>query len=278
MKLYPSLPDDLAAWAQRQPVFFTASAGTHTRHVNVSPKGMTDTHFAVLGPNQCAYIDRTGSGCETIAHAYENGRLCLMFTSFGNTPRILRFFCRARVVEWDQPSFPALVRTIAKGKRDAFDGARAVILCDIWEVQTSCGFGVPRVKKQLYAADDADDADGSPSESAPSVQEILRQGRGEGKLDELSVFEARPTMDSWAAGKAQSNTLHEYQGRNNAESIDGLPGLRTARRDVGQWLWVGDLGARARRIRAEPEAVVTGFALAVAVYLVLNLLARLSLV
>ena len=95
MKLYPSLSDELAAWAQQQPVFFTASAATHGRHINVSPKGLTDTHFAVLGPNRCAYIDRTGSGCETIAHAYENGRLCLMFTSFGAAPRILRLFCTA---------------------------------------------------------------------------------------------------------------------------------------------------------------------------------------
>ncbi|XP_044724404.1 pyridoxamine 5'-phosphate oxidase family protein ustO [Hirsutella rhossiliensis] len=242
MKLHASLSEDLAAWAQRQPVFFTASAATHGRHINVSPKGMTDTHFAVLGPNQCAYIDRTGSGCETISHAYENGRLCLMFMSFGNTPRILRFFCHARVVEWDQPAFPDLVRTVAKGKREAFEGARAVILCDIWEVQTSCGYGVPRVKKG-HGGDD--------------------------KLDELAVFEARPTMDSWAATKAQSNTLHAYQGLNNSKSIDGLPGLRSARRDTGQTLWVGDARARVRRILAAPEAVATGFALAVGLYLLM---------
>ncbi|KAM4060089.1 pyridoxamine 5'-phosphate oxidase family protein ustO [Hirsutella rhossiliensis] len=264
MKLHASLSEDLAAWAQRQPVFFTASAATHGRHINVSPKGMTDTHFAVLGPNQCAYIDRTGSGCETISHAYENGRLCLMFMSFGNTPRILRFFCHARVVEWDQPAFPDLVRTVAKGKREAFEGARAVILCDIWEVQTSCGYGVPRVKKGLYARDDDE------ATSTSSLEEILAAGHGgDDKLDELAVFEARPTMDSWAATKAQSNTLHAYQGLNNSKSIDGLPGLRSARRDTGQTLWVGDARARVRRILAAPEAVATGFALAVGLYLLM---------
>ncbi|KAG6037670.1 hypothetical protein E4U41_004857 [Claviceps citrina] len=90
MKLYPDLPPDLAAWAQRQPLFLTASAGTHAPHVNVSPKGLPDTHFAVLSPTRCAYVDRTGSGCETIAHAYENGRLCLMFMSFGAARRAAR--------------------------------------------------------------------------------------------------------------------------------------------------------------------------------------------
>ncbi|KAF4510932.1 hypothetical protein G6O67_002778 [Ophiocordyceps sinensis] len=74
-------------------------------------------------------------------------------------------------------------------------------------------------------------------------------------------------MDSWAASKAQSNTLHEYQSINNSSSIDGLPGLRTARRDTGQTLWVGDAKARVSRILAEPEAVATGFVLAVALYL-----------
>lgn len=269
MKLYPSLPDDLAAWAQRQPVFFTASAATHGRHVNVSPKGLTDTHFAVLGPNRCAYIDRTGSGCETIAHAYENGRLCLMFMSFGPAPRIMRLFCRAAVVEWDAPAFPDLVRSVARGKREAFDGARAVIVCDIWEVQTSCGYGVPRVKKALYAGPGPDS---DPDVPAPPAEDVLREGRGRGeKLDELAVFEARPTMDHWAATKAQGNTLHEYQGVNNAESIDGLPGLRTARRESGQRaLWAGDVRARARRICAETEAVAAGFLLAVLLYLFLT--------
>ncbi|PNY28451.1 Pyridoxamine phosphate oxidase family protein [Tolypocladium capitatum] len=256
MKLYPSLPDDLAAWAQRQPVFFTASAATHGRHINVSPKGLTDTHLAVLDPNRCAYIDRTGSGCETVAHAYENGRLCLMFVSFGSAPRILRLFCRAAVVEWDAPAFPDLVRSVARGRREAFDGARAVVVCHIWEVQTSCGYGVPRVKRALYAGrpDSGADAPATPAE----------------ELGELAVFEARPTMDHWASTKAQSNTLREYQGANNAESIDGLPGLRAARRGSGQRaLWVGDVKARMRRICAETEAVAAGFVLAVVLYFIL---------
>lgn len=259
MKLYASLSPDLATWAQRQPVFFTGSAAIYGRHVNVSPKGMTETHFAVLGPNQCAYIDRTGSGCETISHAYENGRLYLMFMSFGATPRILRLFCHARV-EWDQPGFADLVRIIAKGKRDAFDGARAVIVGDIWEVQTSCGYGVPRVKRGLYARDEAAVA------SCPD-QPLAAGGRGDGKLDELAVFEARPTTDSWAASKAQSNTLHEYQGLNNSRSIDGLPGLRVALRDAGQTLWVADSKARLSRILAAPEAMAAGFVLAAVLYL-----------
>lgn len=265
MKLSPSLSDDLARWAELQPVFFTGSAATHGRSVNVSPKGQ-DAHFSVLGPNQCAYIDRTGSGCETISHAYENGRLCLMFMSFGPSPRILRLFCRVTVVEWDQPAFPALIRNVAKGKREVFDGARAVILCDIWQTQTSCGFGVPRVKKGLYSPDgDGEDGTGI----ARGINEILREGVQDGeKLDELSVFEQRPTLDTWATKKTQGNQMLDYQVTNNTHSLDGLPGLKAARREAGQVLWVGDLKARLRRIASEGEAVAAGFLLAVLLYFV----------
>ncbi|KAL6881810.1 hypothetical protein HDV57DRAFT_78953 [Trichoderma longibrachiatum] len=267
MKLHPSLSDEHARWAEQQPVFFTGSASTHGRHINVSPKGL-DAHFAVFGPNQCAYIDRTGSGCETISHAYENGRLCLMFMSFGPSPGILRLFCRATVVEWDQPAFPDLVRKIAKGKRESFDGARAVILCDIWQTQTSCGFGVPRIKKELYASGD----DGDKSSHEPgTVEDILRRGLPDGeKLTELAVFEQRPNLDSYSAKKFQDNKSLGYQVANNRRSLDGLPGLRAARREAGERLWVGHLKARARRIASEGEAVAVGFLFAVVLYVVLS--------
>ncbi|KAL7926566.1 hypothetical protein ACQKWADRAFT_143312 [Trichoderma austrokoningii] len=260
MKLSPSLSDDLARWAELQPVFFTGSAAIHGPRVNVSPKGQ-DAHFSVLSPNQCAYIDRTGSGCETISHAYENGRLCLMFMSFGPSPRILRLFCRATIVEWDQPAFPALMRKIANGKREVFDGARAVILCDIWQTQTSCGFGVPRVKKGLYSPD------GDGEGIARDIDEILREGVQDGeKLNELSVFEQRPTLDHWASKQTADNKMLGYQVTNNCHSLDGLPGLKTARREAGQVLWVGDLKARLRRIASEGEAVAAGFLLATLLY------------
>merc|ERR1712000_542955 len=72
-----------------------------------------------------------------------------MFMSFGNTPRILRLFCRSEIVEWNDPKFGDLVRRVSKGKREAFDGARAVVVARVWQVQTSCGYGVPRVNKAI---------------------------------------------------------------------------------------------------------------------------------
>lgn len=276
MKLYDALSDDLASWVRQQPVFFTGSASTHGPHINVSPKGLADSHFAILSPNRCAYIDRMGSGCETISHSYENGRLCLMFMSFGPAPRILRLFCRSTIVEWDSPRFQDLVRAVARGsRRDDFDGARAVVVCDIWQVQTSCGYGVPRVKKGIYAAEeDSDDGGGADKDGNTAVgaekagdttvdmEKLLRQGRGEGqKLTELCVFEERPHLDYWAGSMVSKNSAHKYQAEHNARSMDGLPGMKTARRDNNEVLWLGDAAAYLRRTSAEKVSLSIGFLL-----------------
>lgn len=184
-----------------------------------------------------------------------------MFMSFGPSPRILRFFCTSKIVEWDEPAFPDLVRQIAKGKRSAFDGARAVIVCDIFEVQTSCGYGVPRVKQGLYKPD---------SNAEKSVADLLQEGV-DGDIDENAVFEARTTMDAWLKKRVDANTMQDYHNETNVYSMDGLPGLKAARRGVGQKIWATDAKAMATRILAQYEALAVGFGLAVLLYAVLGL-------
>ena len=99
MKLYPSISDNLADWAQRQPVFFTGSAATHGRHVNVSPKEYADSTFTIANSKCVWYQDATGSGVETIAHLYDNERITIMFCSFGPQPLIVRLFGKGKVYE-----------------------------------------------------------------------------------------------------------------------------------------------------------------------------------
>ncbi|GAB1208508.1 hypothetical protein APSETT445_007259 [Aspergillus pseudonomiae] len=136
------MQDDIRDWALRQSVFFVASAPLRGRHVNLSPKGLPDASFAILGPNEAAYVDATGSGNETISHLRENGRITVMFCSFDKSPRILRLFCTGSVVEWTDPQFPQYLERMA-GKH--VTGARAIIHLDVFKVQTSCGFGVPQL-------------------------------------------------------------------------------------------------------------------------------------
>ncbi len=75
--------------------------------VNCSPKS-NNGELAVLDPHRVGYLDRTGSGVETIAHMRENGRIVLMFCAFEGNPRIVRVHGRGSVVARDDDAFADL--------------------------------------------------------------------------------------------------------------------------------------------------------------------------
>lgn len=138
-RAFDAIPDHLFEWLEAQPLFFVASAPVDADgHVNVSPKGY-DT-FRVLGPNQVAYLDLTGSGAETIAHVRENGRLTLMFCSFDAKPNVVRLYGHGRSVLTGDAEFADL-----HARFPDLPGARAVIVLDVSRVSTSCGYSVPRM-------------------------------------------------------------------------------------------------------------------------------------
>jgi hypothetical protein len=125
---------------EEQPIFFVASAPLlASGHVNLSPKGL-DT-FLVFGPQRIAYLDLTGSGNETAAHVMENERLTIMFCAFSGPPRIVRLYCRARVVVRGSREWPDLIKQFP-----SYPGVRQIIVGDIEFVQTSCGFAVPEMR------------------------------------------------------------------------------------------------------------------------------------
>jgi hypothetical protein len=88
------------------------------------------------------------------------------------------------------------------------------------KVQTSCGFGVPLLAMR-------------PDSKDPSKQE--------------PYFHDRDTLGHWAGKQISAGTIHEYQAKNNNSSLDGLPGLRAARRDKGERLWYRDMKIKLRR-------------------------------
>jgi hypothetical protein len=136
-KVFDGIDESLAAWLAAQPVWFVATAPLAADgHVNVSPRGH-DT-FSVLGPHRVGWVDYTGSGIETIAHLRENGRICLMFCSFDDRPRIVRLHGRGTVALPGEPAYDDVV-----GQHPEHPGTRAVIVVDVDRVSDSCGFGVP---------------------------------------------------------------------------------------------------------------------------------------
>src|SRR6267154_5452602 len=94
-KFYTELDEALEQFIRAQRIYFHASAPNKGR-INISPKGL-DT-FRILSDQRVAYLDLTGSECETAAHIAENGRLTLMFCSFDEKPLILRLYGQGRVV------------------------------------------------------------------------------------------------------------------------------------------------------------------------------------
>jgi hypothetical protein len=134
-KFYTELNDSLRQFIAAQRMFFHASAPNEGR-INLSPKGL-DT-LRILNDKCVAYLDLTGSECETAAHLAENGRLTLMLCSYDEKPLILRIYGKGRVVrprdaEWQvlRAQFPEL------------PGERQIIVLDIESIMTTCGFGVP---------------------------------------------------------------------------------------------------------------------------------------
>jgi hypothetical protein len=136
-KVFDHISDDLRAFISNQHLFFVATAPLNAEgHVNLSPKGMDC--LRVLTPNRVAYLDLTGSGNETSAHLYENGRITLMFCAFDGPPNILRLYGRGTTVLPGTPEWNAL-----SGHFTLLPGTRQIIAAEIDRVQTSCGFAVP---------------------------------------------------------------------------------------------------------------------------------------
>jgi hypothetical protein len=142
-KVLPEIDKELAEWIAAQPLFFVASAPLSGEgHVNLSPRGLDS--LRVLGPHEVAFYDLVGSGNETAAHLAENGRITLMLCAFEGAPRIIRLYGRGEVVRPGDARWDELRHHFG----DTLPTARQVIRVEVARVQSSCGFGVPRMALQ----------------------------------------------------------------------------------------------------------------------------------
>ncbi|MCC9606595.1 pyridoxamine 5'-phosphate oxidase family protein [Blastopirellula sp. JC732] len=137
-KIYETIEDRVAQFIRQQKLFFVATAPlAEDGLINLSPKGLDS--FRILDEKTVAYLDLTGSGIETIAHAKENGRITVMFCSFEGAPNILRLYGQAEVLEPDHADFASL--------RELFPhmpGTRSIIRIHVSRISDSCGYAVPK--------------------------------------------------------------------------------------------------------------------------------------
>lgn len=133
-----TLTDKHIAFIDKQPVYFTATAAADGR-INLSPKGYADS-FKILSASQVAYLDLGGSGNETHAHLAADGRITLMFCAFDRTALILRIYGRGHPVLPQDGEWEALAAHFT-----LLPGTRQIFVIDVESVQTSCGWGVPKM-------------------------------------------------------------------------------------------------------------------------------------
>jgi hypothetical protein len=134
---FSSIEDRHREFIAKQHIFFVATAAPDSR-VNLSPKGMNC--LRVLGANEVAYLDVTGSGSETAAHlrACADGRLTIMFCAFEGPPNILRLHGRGQSLARGSAGYAAMLQHF-----EELPGARQIIRLTVDLLQTSCGMGVP---------------------------------------------------------------------------------------------------------------------------------------
>jgi hypothetical protein len=70
--------------------------------------------------------------------------------------------------------------------------------------------------------------------------------------------------------QVSNGVMDDYRAKMNSRSLDGLPGLRVARKDKGEYLWIRDLEAQVRKydgLRLGLVALISSFFTLVAAYL-----------
>lgn len=87
------------------------------------------------------YADLAGSGTATIAHLRENGRITILWCSFGPKPRILRVYGRGEHLLPTHPGFAELANLLP-----SYKGLRSIVRVRVNRIADSCGFGVPQME------------------------------------------------------------------------------------------------------------------------------------
>ncbi|QIW95366.1 hypothetical protein AMS68_000884 [Peltaster fructicola] len=138
---YETISPSLIEWILKQKMFTVATAPLHSKgHVNISPKG--GEYFGIIDERTFWYMELTGSGSETVSHLYEpgNGRITVMFMAFEGPPRILRLYGYGKCLEHGTDEYEAFVD---QHQVETNPGTRSIIIVNVHQVGTSCGFSVP---------------------------------------------------------------------------------------------------------------------------------------
>jgi hypothetical protein len=185
------LGDEQRQWIEDQHLYFTATAtGVPGSRVNVSPKGVMETMSVTR--DRVRYLDFFGSGIETVAHVNHDRRVLIFVCGLMGDRRIVRVYCRGRVVQRDESEYVEL-RALFDIPEHMRTSERCIFDLEIEEVEDS---------------------------RAPLP--VLRY---EDERQQLFKYAATQIK------KLGPEALIRHSEVNNLRSIDGLPALRPTNRE-----------------------------------------------
>lgn len=133
-------------------------------------------------------------------------------------------------MEVNTPRYNGLLEQMGKDKSMA--GVRGIIVADVWQVQTACGYGVP--------------------------------------LATPDGFVQRETLDVNNRKKVNAGLMVDYQIKWNSKSLDGCRGLKIARRNAGEWLFLGDIQSWYWRTLKNWDTLLVGVLVGVVIMLLVS--------
>ncbi len=134
-KQYKELTDKDIDFISEQKLFYLASSSG--KEVNLSPKGYDS--IRVINSSCVVFMNYPGSGNRTHADALNDGEFTLVFNAFEGSAKILRLFCKAKIIEAKSDKFYKYLNMFGEKERlvrDFFE-------FHIYAVESSCGDGVP---------------------------------------------------------------------------------------------------------------------------------------
>ena len=144
---WPSINDDVRAFIEAQDIFFVATAPTQIdERINMSPKGYGG--LTVIDEHTVGYLDLTGSGNETAAHLLDNGRITVMLFALHGEAMIIRLYGRGRMVHERDEDWNSW-----RAHFEAKPGARQIMIMNVEEVSSSCGYMIPIYEKKADRKD-----------------------------------------------------------------------------------------------------------------------------
>jgi hypothetical protein len=134
-KQYKKLTPADIEFIKKQKLFYIASASN--KEVNLSPKGY-DT-IRVLDETTVVFLDYPGSGNRTYRDCENDGEFTILFNAFEGRAKILRLFCKAKLIAHDTQEFEKNLSLFDIDK----NLVRNFFEFHIYALESSCGDGVP---------------------------------------------------------------------------------------------------------------------------------------